>query len=100
MDAFLGPHAIGALKRLQTAMGLDYGGIDFGLSPRGEILLFEANATMVVQHPDQSEQWDYRRAAVDRIHAAVRRMLMRHAGVLAEYSEARPLPLVESQMSV
>jgi glutathione synthase/RimK-type ligase-like ATP-grasp enzyme len=70
-----------ALRQLQTALGLDYAGVDFGLSQDGDVLLFEANATMVVQHPDPDETWAYRRPAVDRIHGAVRRMLLRKAGV-------------------
>jgi hypothetical protein len=80
MQSVLGDKAMAALKRVQEVVGLDYAGIDFGLSPQGEILLFEANATMIVQQPEEGEHWDYRRPAVERIHAAVRRMLMRNAG--------------------
>jgi hypothetical protein len=58
---------------------LDYGGIDFGLTRQGEVLLFEANATMVVNPPDPDERWAYRQAAVDRIYAAVQRMLLDRA---------------------
>jgi tetratricopeptide (TPR) repeat protein len=76
MSVVLGPGAMAALKRLTDTIGLDYGGIDFGLSQQGEILLFEANATMVVEQPDPDPRWDYRRAAVDRIHQAVRALLM------------------------
>ena len=43
----------------QTTLGLDYAGIDFGLRATGEILLFEANATMVVNPPDPGERWAY-----------------------------------------
>jgi tetratricopeptide (TPR) repeat protein len=80
MPHFLGPKAMHALEQVQAALGLDYAGVDFGLGPNGEVLLFEANATMVVQHPDPGEHWDYRRPAVDRIHAAVRNMLLKRAG--------------------
>lgn len=83
MPTVLGPRAMDALRQLQAVLGLDYAGIDFGLSPSGEILLFESNATMVVKHPDEGAIWDYRRSAVDRIHAAARHMLMRDAGVAA-----------------
>jgi aromatic-L-amino-acid decarboxylase len=83
MECFLGAKAMGALVRLQAALGLDYGGVDFGLSRDGDVLLFEANANMVVQQPDKSEIWDYRRPAVDRIHTAVRNMLLKNAGVAA-----------------
>jgi glutathione synthase/RimK-type ligase-like ATP-grasp enzyme len=69
-----------ALEQIQTTLGLDYAGIDFGLSPAGDLLLFEANATMVVNPPEPDERWDYRRPAVERIFAAVRRMLLGKAG--------------------
>jgi hypothetical protein len=84
MPGFIGAKAIAALESVRAALGLDYGGIDFGLNRQGEVLLFEANATMVVEQPDPDPRWDYRRAAVERIHAAVRRMLLRNAGVVQE----------------
>ncbi|MGH6682993.1 MAG: tetratricopeptide repeat protein [Pseudolabrys sp.] len=76
MPAVLGSKAIAALERIAGELGLDYGGIDFGLSPAGEILLFEANATMVVNPPDSDERWAYRRPAVTRILDAVRTMIL------------------------
>ena len=78
MPGVLGPRAMEGLRQIQKRLGLDYAGIDFGLSPSGDILLFEANATMVVNPPEPDEKWDYRRPAVDRIFAAVRRMLLRN----------------------
>lgn len=75
MPAVLGARAVAALQAIQNELALDYAGIDFGLSPAGEVLLFEANATMVVQLPEPDERWDYRRDAVKRIHEAVRDML-------------------------
>ncbi len=77
MAGVLGERAMEGLQRIQSALGLDYGGIDFGLNAAGDVLLFEANATMVVNPPDSDERWAYRRPAVERIFAAVRRMLMR-----------------------
>jgi hypothetical protein len=35
-------------------MGLDYCGVDFALLPDGRVLLFEANATMLV-HPEDED---------------------------------------------
>ncbi|MGO9261394.1 MAG: tetratricopeptide repeat protein [Bryobacteraceae bacterium] len=75
MPRVLGPRAMEALAQIQAVLGLDYGGIDFGLSAAGDVLLFEANATMVVNPPEPDERWAYRRPAVERIFAAVRRML-------------------------
>jgi len=57
----------------------DLAGIDFGMNARGEVLLFEANATMVVNPPEPDEQWAYRRPAVERIYTAVRNMLIARA---------------------
>ena len=53
MPGFLGSTAMAALRQVHSIVGLDYGGIDFGINAHGEILLFEANATMVVEQPDE-----------------------------------------------
>src|SRR5208283_1814246 len=53
MPGTLGLTAMGALRQIQQHLGLDYAGLDFGLNDHGELLLFEANATMVVNPPDQ-----------------------------------------------
>jgi len=79
MPKVLGSRAMAALAEIQSRLGLDYAGIDFGLSADRQILLFEANATMVVNPPEPDEKWAYRRPAVERIHAAMRRMLMGRA---------------------
>ena len=76
MADVLGPEAMNALERIQIVMGLDYGGIDFGLNAKGEVLVFEANATMAVNPPEPDARWNYRRAAYNRIHAAVQKMLI------------------------
>jgi len=78
MPEVIGPRAMEALAQIQSTLGLDYAGIDFGLSATGDVLLFEANATMVVNPPEPDERWAYRRPAVERIFAAVRRMLTAH----------------------
>jgi hypothetical protein len=75
MTAALGKRAVAALDRISAALGLDYGGVDFGIGASGEVLLFEANATMVVIPPSDDERWAHRRAAVTRILDAVVAML-------------------------
>lgn len=79
MAGALGLPAVQALQRIAQCLGLDYAGIDFSLNAAGEVVVFEANATMVVPRPDPDPRWDYRRAAVERIDGAVRRMLLRRA---------------------
>jgi glutathione synthase/RimK-type ligase-like ATP-grasp enzyme len=76
MPAVLGQTAMTALENIRDALGLDYAGVDFGLSPDGEVLLFEANATMVIAIPDSSERWAYRRTAINRIIEAVVAMIL------------------------
>jgi hypothetical protein len=80
MPGVLGPLAMQALERVREALGLDYGGIDFALDGRGNVVVFEANATMVVPLPDEGAQWLYRAIPVGRVHDAVHRMIVRAAG--------------------
>jgi aromatic-L-amino-acid decarboxylase len=75
MPSALGPRAMAALQQIQDTLGLDYGGIDFGLNERGDVLLFEANATMAVVVPEKDPRWDYRRPATEKIYTAVWTML-------------------------
>ncbi len=79
MPGVLGAEAIDALERICHTLGLDYAGIDFALGSSGEILVFEANATMTVPMPDADPRWDYRRAPVQAIFTAVREMLRTRA---------------------
>ena len=71
----IGERAFAALEKIVEALGLDYGGIDFSIDPSGKVVLFEANATMIVQPPPPEPIWDYRRKPVEHIIAAVHEML-------------------------
>jgi hypothetical protein len=97
MPGVLGPKAMFGLRRIQAELGLDYGGIDFGINQSGEVLLFEANATMVVAQPPTDERWNYRRAAIARIGAAVRQMLL--AGAPAGQSQAYAPNAIEGHLN-
>jgi hypothetical protein len=77
MPAVLGDRAMTALSRIQAMLGLDYAGIDFALTDDGSVLLFEANATMVINPPDPSPMWDYRRRALTDALFAAQRLLAR-----------------------
>jgi glutathione synthase/RimK-type ligase-like ATP-grasp enzyme len=79
MSDVLGVKAMHALERVVDALQLDYGGIDFGLSADGKVILFEANATMVVTSPGPEECWHYRRAPVEQVFEAIRRMFKEKA---------------------
>ena len=54
----------------------------FRLESAGDLLLFEANATMVVNPPEPDERWAYRRPAVERIFAASAACCWQRAAVL------------------
>ena len=79
MAGVLGPAAVAALQRISDALALDYGGIDFALGPQGNVLLFEANATMTVARPPADPVWAYRRTAVENVLAAARALLLDRA---------------------
>jgi hypothetical protein len=79
MAAVLGARAMTALQEICAMLELEYAGIDFALAPDGSVLLFEANATMVVFPPGPDPMWDYRRRAIDEVLQAATRMLLRHA---------------------
>ena len=75
MASVIGPRGMAALERISSALGLDYGGIDFAVNGDGDILFFEANATMVVLPPGHDNKWAYRRPAFASVYSAVRAML-------------------------
>lgn len=75
----IGARGMAALRRIAEMLELDYGGIDFAVNAQGDILFFEANATMVMVPLAADEKWNYRRVAFDNVFAAVRTMLLRRA---------------------
>jgi hypothetical protein len=74
--AVLGAPGLAALARVRDAMGLEYAGIDFALDRAGRVVVFEANATMIVLPPGPDAIWDYRRVPAGRVIEAVRAMLL------------------------
>jgi Tetratricopeptide repeat len=82
MPKVLEERGMSALKSIQTSLGLDYGGIDFGINMTGDIVVFEANATMKIVPPPADPQWDYRRAAIENALSAARNMISERAGLL------------------
>jgi hypothetical protein len=76
MPHVLGSTAMNALEKISNTLGLDYAGIDFSLNAKGEILFFEANATMSIAQPPAGEKWAYRRAPVQKAVDAVTAMLL------------------------
>jgi hypothetical protein len=75
MTSVIGLRGMAALERINSTLGLDYGGIDFAVNAAGDILFFEANATMVVLPPSHDHKWAYRRPAFAGVYSAVGAML-------------------------
>ncbi len=70
------PGATQTLDRLARRLDLDFGGIDCGLMPNGEIVLFEANAAMLVHLDDDPITFPYKHRYVPRIRDAVSAMIL------------------------
>ena len=79
MRAVLGDKAMTALEHVRAALGLDYAGVDFALGADGDLLLFEANATMVIAKPGKEAHWAYRHVAIDRVLGAATALLVRRS---------------------
>jgi tetratricopeptide (TPR) repeat protein len=82
MRSRLGDRAMAGLAAIRDALGLDYAGVDFGLAPSGDLLLFEANATMVIAAPDSDPRWAYRRTAITSVIDAVVALIRQRAAGL------------------
>jgi len=68
--AAIGAAAWAALSAIAVRLDLDYAGIDFSILPDGCVLVFEANATMVVHPETPGGVLDFKNPAVARILAA------------------------------
>lgn len=65
--AVLGWGAMQALRQIGSRLDLDFCGIDFSLLPDGRLLVFEANATMLVHLEDFHVQLQFKNPYVQRI---------------------------------
>jgi hypothetical protein len=73
--AHLGQGAYAAVTGIGRALDLDYAGVDFTLTADGRVLVFEANATMLV-HPEAPEgPLEHKNPYIERIYAAFRELL-------------------------
>jgi tetratricopeptide (TPR) repeat protein len=72
--AALGARALAALAAIGARLDLEYAGIDFSLLPDGRVLVFEANATMVVHPETPGSVLAYKNRAVREILDAFDRM--------------------------
>ncbi len=76
----LGARAWGAITRIGERLDLDYCGLDFSILPDGRVLVFEANATMLVHPEDEGGPLAAKNPTVDRITGAFQAHLHALAG--------------------
>jgi hypothetical protein len=77
-DVFAGPLAT-ALREIAAAIPLEYFGIDCARARDGRLLLFEADAAMLVHGTDPIDLYPYKRAGFARIQAGLDRLLHQRA---------------------
>lgn len=68
-----------ALGEVARDVALDYFGIDCGIAPDGRLLLFEADAAMLVHGTDAPDLFPYKRAGFERVKAALTTLLSQRA---------------------
>jgi tetratricopeptide (TPR) repeat protein len=73
----LGPEAMAAIEAIGRRIDMDFAGIDFSVLPDGRVLVFEANATMLVHLRDSIDDFPYKHACVPAIFTAFDAMLDR-----------------------
>ena len=71
----LGPAAMSAVQEIGRRMDLDYCGVDFTVLPDGRVLVFEANATMLVHPEDEKGPLAHKNAAVAAICEAFQALI-------------------------
>jgi tetratricopeptide (TPR) repeat protein len=75
--AFFPPKLYQAMRAIQQAIGLEYFGVDCGIDRAGNLVVFEANASMIVHW--HNEAFPYKTPFVAKIKQAFDDMLKRHA---------------------
>lgn len=72
----IGEHAMRAIEQIGLAMDLDFCGVDFSILPDGKVLVFEANATMLIHPEDEGSVLQHKNAYVQKIFEAFNRRIM------------------------
>ena len=75
------PRHAAAFAAIQAAFELEYLGIDCAELPDGRLLIFEVDPAMVVHDMDPIERYPYKPAAMQRVFAAFRGLLLARRGL-------------------
>ena len=79
-----GAGAARAVETIAQRLDLDYGGVDCALTQDGRLLLFEANACILLHLDESRREFPYKHRHVPRIRQAFTDMVLRRAGRAAE----------------
>ena len=71
----IGPAALAAVRAIGRRLDLDYAGLDFAVLPDGQVLVFEANAAMLVHPEAQDGPFAHKNPFVQTILSAFQAML-------------------------
>jgi glutathione synthase/RimK-type ligase-like ATP-grasp enzyme len=75
-----GPAHVAILAAIRDALDLEFFGIDCGIDRDGALVLFEANASMLIHANDSRELFPYKQASFERIRRAFDRLIETVAG--------------------
>jgi glutathione synthase/RimK-type ligase-like ATP-grasp enzyme len=78
-SSVIGAKAMVAVEAIGRKLDLDYCGLDFSILPDGSVLVFEANATMLIHPEDKHEILRFKNLFVQRIFDAFNTLLSRTA---------------------
>jgi hypothetical protein len=81
LGGVLGGTPAKALREIAAAIPLEYFGVDCAIAPDGRLLLFEADAAMLVHGTDPTDLYPYKPAAYRRIKAALTALLRRRSRI-------------------
>ncbi len=94
----LGPKTMDTLHRVRETLALDYAGIDFTVDAQGNVVVFEANATMNVPPPPDDPIWAYRKPAEKQISEAVRALFFMKAFLPSGTEKTSPTQILREFM--
>ena len=75
--AAIGPRAMAAVRAIGRRLDLDYAGLDFAVLADGQVMVFEANATMLVHPEAPTSPFAHKNPYVEVILSAFQAMLAR-----------------------
>jgi tetratricopeptide (TPR) repeat protein len=82
----LGAAAADAITEIGRRIDLEFCGVDFSVLPDGRVVIFEANATMLIHPETATGPFGFKNASVEAIVVAVRRMLDTRCEAIEERS--------------